>query len=578
MKECKMNKGSLLTLVAMLALVFGLAIACGGGEPAPAPAPAAPAAAPAPAAPTSAPAPAVMGTPRGSVVSVTATLSDMGFDSAVIGTGFWIPYHHEIFEFPLDQNPDASIKPHMAKSWEVSSDGLTWTFEMRDDGVKFHNGMSFTAEDAAWSWERTFNPDKSGASVTAFWPSIDDISSEGSKVIWKSSNQDALVPLRLGSWEATSGTIQSKRYFESVDIETFRNEAVGTGPYKLIERSFGDFVKMSAFEDYWNEERRPGFMDLTVRAVPELSTRLALLKTGAADLVEAGMPAVQEIDSGGFTKVTNEGAQNSNIWCAYNYDWKDPFSPSPGPCGDIRVRRAVSIAIDHEALGDALYFGLTEPLKSFRTGVSSLGYPHDLELEPFNPELAKQLLQEAGFGPGNELTATIYTYVGDADWPDLPTFSEGVAGFLNEVGIETAVQVIDWTLVEENTAEYKASGGGFEQGENQLSLLLRGDNPSTHSLRQQMSEYLCEGNPASAACDASIDEKLFDMQSTFEIDEYARKMQEFNKYMYENRLTIPLLTGPAIFALSDRVESWSTVAGFGFPHNHWSLQPSAEVR
>lgn len=510
--------------------------------------------------------------PAGEVISVTATLADMGFDSALVGTGFWIPYHHEIFDFPLDQNQDGSIKPRLAKSWKVSGDQMTWTFEMQED-VKFHNGMSFTAEDAAWSFNRTFDPERSGSSAIAFAKFIDEIYSEGNKVIWKSTEPDAAVPIRLGSWESTFGAIQSKEYFNSVDIETFRSQPVGTGPYKFAERVFGQYVKGTAFNDHWDKSRVPFYPEVTVMVVPELSTRLALLKTGGADLVEAGMPAIKEIQAAGYEVVTSPGAQTSNIWCAYNYDWQDPSSPSSGPCGDLKVRRAISLAIDRDAIGNALYFGLTDTLKAFRTGIISIGYPHDLEPEPYNADLAKNLLAEAGFGPQNQLSADIFTYVGDADWPDQPTFAEAIAGYLGEVGINTKVRVIDWTLVEENTAEYHASGGGYPQGENQLSLLLRGDNPIVLSLRKQMSEYYCVGNPNPAVCDDNVNRMLEEMQGTFDLDEYAVKMKTFNTYMYENYLTIPVLTGPAIFAISDKVGGWAPVAGFSMPHNHWSLKP-----
>ena len=342
------HKGLLSIAIGISLLVL---VACGSSAPDATQAPAAPAATDAPAAvvsPTAMPAPVAYPpskvTPSGSFISSSAYLGFQTVDTNVSGDSATKIYYDEVFDYAIGQTPDGNLTPAFATKWEVSSDFLTWTFTIRD-GMKFHNGDDVTAEDVAWTWNRSISPDSLGGFALEVGPLLSsDFTVVGNTVQVATIKPESTLPIFFALASPPRSIVFPKDYFESVGgIEGFREKPIGSGPYMWEERVPGQYIEFTAFEDHY--EKNPGYKTLQIWDVAELNTRMAMLKSGNADLITASVRNVKELQDANLQVLQSPAANISWIW--YNYAWVEGH-----PFNDRRFREAISIAIDRQAISD----------------------------------------------------------------------------------------------------------------------------------------------------------------------------------------------------------------------------------
>ncbi len=333
------------------------------------------------------------------------------------------------------------IVPALAESWEVSSDGLTWTFNLRKD-VKFHDGTPLNAEAVVFSLER--QRDKNHPYHCANcrrWGAKFGMVKETVAVDEHTVNivLNDPAPALLVNLAFYIGYIISPTAFMK-DPENFRNNPVGTGPFKFVQWQRDNFLEYEVNKDYY--QGAPKIDKLIVRVIPNNDVRLLALKKGEVHLIY-GVPFPQ---FGAIEEDPNLQIHQSSTLgisgVALNTD-KAPFD-------DIRVRQAVQHAINRDRMFKTVFFGKGEMANQIIPS-TWWGHSKDVTTYDYDPEKAKSLLAEAGYGDGIKVTLTSFTN----PRPYLPAPRDAVSLVktdLAEIGIDVTIQTMKW-------AAYRANRG-----------------------------------------------------------------------------------------------------------------------
>jgi len=349
------------------------------------------------------------------------TLSPVWFDPGeVVGqlTPFWVLYAmHDALVKPM---PGNLMAPSLAESWTVSADQRVYEFKLRE-GLRFHNGDPFTAEDVRFSFHRA----------------------KGSKLLHERVREvTVLGPSRVrfhlhepwpdfmafyGTIVSGAGWIVPKKYVEQVGPEGFKKHPVGLGPYRFVSHTPGIELVMEAFEGYWRKV--PQVKRLVFKSVPEATTRMAMLKRGEVDvayLLDA--PQAQEVKRDPALRLAFSGGI-----AVFFLDFLEQWDPK-SPWHDRRVRLAANYAIDRQALSDAETLGASKPAGNFVPRTFEFALP--IEPYPYDPAKAKQLLADAGYPNGFDA----------GELHQLPPYfslGEAIVGYLGGVGIRLKMRPME---------------------------------------------------------------------------------------------------------------------------------------
>jgi len=348
------------------------------------------------------------------------TLSPVWFDPAeVVGviTPFWVIYAlHDALVKPM---PGSLMAGSLAESWTVSADQRVYEFKLRE-GLTFHNGDPFTAEDVKFSFAR--------ARAKILHDKVREVAVVGPhRVRFQLHEPWPDFMTFYGTFASGAGWVVPKKYVEHVGNDGFKKHPVGLGPYKFVSHTPGVELVMEAFEGYWRKV--PHVKRLVYKSVPEATTRLAMLKRGEVDLAYLlDAPQAEEVRRNPSLKLAFSGGIGT-----FYLDFFDQWDPK-SPWHDRRVRLAAVHAIDSRALNDA------ENLGASRLTGSMVPRKFDfaLALEPYayDPAKAKQLLAEAGYPTGFD--------AGDLHpWPPYFSMGEAIGGFLGAVGIKTKLRTME---------------------------------------------------------------------------------------------------------------------------------------
>ena len=422
------------------------------------------------------------------------------------------------------KGPDGTLAPALAERYE-HPDLFTWKLYLRK-GVKFHNGNPFTAEDVKFSFERLGNPDVSefintGKSIASI-DIIDDytlVIKTKQPIPWFASNFHQLFMMDKESTVARDpGEVEVK--------------PIGTGAYKLVEWVKGSYVKMVANEDYW--EGTPPIKNIELRPITESSTRFAALVSGKAELV-SGVPVelYEKVLKNPNLQVMTRPARRSIFLALGN---------KPGsPWEDIRVRKAIYIAINEDEIIEKIMRGHAAPAPQVPDG-PTIGYNKDLKRLPYDPEMARKLLKEAGYEKGFEITLSGPNdrYVQDEK------IAEAVVKYLAKVGIKAKLDVkpksIFFPQVARGELEFYLIGwfdGTFDMGRTYFKLIHTRDKEKGFG-----------GLNGTNFSDPTIDALLESTASI--VDQKVRKkvLQDLNKIAMVDKIAwIPLHYQQDIYAI-----------------------------
>jgi len=372
-----------------------------------------------------------------------------------------------IFGALLVKNNAARYVPDLATSWKPLSD-TTWEFKLRQ-GVKFHDGSPFTAEDVLFSIKRVPTVKGSPSPRTSRVSPIKEMKIIDPHTIhFVTGAPTPLLPKLLAEV-----SIVSSKAAQNADPEDFNRgkAAIGTGPYKFVERVAGDRVVLQRNEEYWGE--KPDFPKVVFRPIKVPAARVAALLAGDVDIID-NPPANDLPRLKSEPKVQVHAVEACRI-IYLHFDHSEP-SPSvkgtggKNPFKDRRVRQAISSAINRETIAGRIMGGLATPASQL-TSTTIFGHNPELKVDAYDPEGAKKLLAEAGYPKGFEVTlsATNDRYINDS------RVAETIAAMLARVGIKVNVDAMSQTLYFPRRAKgefsFWMSGQGCGGGEGTHTLI-----------------------------------------------------------------------------------------------------------
>lgn len=370
----------------------------------------------------------------------TLTIAQAGeissFDPHVNGGNPDLFPEFNVFDTLVVLQTDLKLHPGLATEWKAVND-TTWEFKLRQ-GVKFHNGDPLTARDVKFSAERTMDP-ASGAAHNLNLISVGRVEAPDDHTVRFITKQpDPLLPNRLA---VLRSQILPKDYFTTVGLDTFLKKPVGSGPLKFVEWKKDDRLVLARNDDYWGA--KCAFETVIVRAIPEIAARLGALKKGEVQLISRLTPDHwDEVNQGpGFH---GESVQLAGLY-VLGVNAKRPGLSDP------LVRQALSAAIDRPSLLKDVYRDQGIIPNGF-IPKGSFAYDPGLPPYPFAPDKARQLLKQSRYNNEPIIIESAGYVAGDKQ------MSEALAGMWKDVGINSKVEVIEFSVRAEKKRDKSFKG------------------------------------------------------------------------------------------------------------------------
>jgi peptide/nickel transport system substrate-binding protein len=466
-----------------------------------------------------------------------------------------------------DENGQLS-QQGLVTEWQANPAGDVITLTIRP-GVKFHNGDEVTAEDIKFSIETWQRPQASvsvsGSAIRGAVKNVEVLSKYQVQMTLHSPN--AIFP-HLLSWVEGDIGVVPKRYFESLPGNTFEEKEaafikapLGTGPWKFVQRNIATDIEFEANLDYWDAQRVPQFARLRVIKVPEVSTRMNMLRTGEVDLAVLDSDAAKTLDKEGLKVFAVRNVAHGLL---VFYQCYDPRMLT----NDIRFRKAATLAIDRQAIVKALFPPISPTIGSLGalsaggplTGPGVVGYDPNAPTYPYDPKEAKRLLKEMGYLDNPKtITANSFAF---ASLPEGPKLIEAIVGYWEAVGIKVQIRQVDWPFV---SKKMFARPQGYEppgevgvqspwyrpSGLNNFRVFAV-SNPDLKT-EVEKARGLEAGGAVTGHCDLNKADTLYlDALGIMDPEKLAEAVRKINRETYEDYWSVPMVS---------RSEPWAARPG-----------------
>jgi peptide/nickel transport system substrate-binding protein len=323
-----------------------------------------------------------------------------------------------VYDTLVEPDENLEMQPALATSWDLSDDQLTWTFHLRK-GVTFQDGSDFTADDVVYSFNRIIDDKLSTAWRFSAVKDIEAVDPETVRITVGQPSPNLLSS--IGGFKGVA--IVEKKNVQSGDITT---APVGTGPYSVADFTSGDHIDLEANPDYWGG--KPAIPTIRYRFISNGATAIAALKAGEIDWTDSIPP--QQVETLADDDSIELGQVPSNDY------WYLALNERRKPFDDVRVRQAISYAIDRDAIAQVTSYG-TATVNELAIPQESTwyteydGYTHDTDK-------AQQLLDEAGV---HDLTMELMV---SSDYPETVDAAQVIADELDDVGITLKIRTLDF--------------------------------------------------------------------------------------------------------------------------------------
>ena len=434
----------------------------------------------------------------------------------------------------------AELLPELATAWDRVESNV-WEFTLRDD-VTFQNGTQMTATEVADALDHALQVD---APARAFTPDdVADVAALDEQTVRiTTAGASPLLPYRLAS--PNTGILAPEAYQADTGTDVL---GTCTGPFQVTSYSANQAMTMQRYPDYWGQT--PELASVEARFVPEGETRANQLRSGEAQIgLEIPSTSVLTLENDTNLDVTHESTPRTTA--LYLNNDREPFD-------DVRVRRAVQAALDLSLIADTVFEGGAQP--AIGPFAPDEVWAPDEQPVPQDLDAARELLAEAGYGPG-DLSLTLYGYVERAEFADLAAV---IQANLASIGINVAVSV----------PEYAALEPSLLSGDYDMALMSRNhlaDIPDPAGYLE--ADYTCDGGfNISHFCDPEFDALVQRARTEDDADRRAEIYAEAAAFLQENVVSV--------FIVHEQISAATAVEIDGFsddPLNRYAITPDLRV-
>lgn len=407
-------------------------------------------------APTTAPAPTEVPGPKVNrvVMGIGSPEAESSSPNHLNSPAMW--QLRPMYEYLIGLDPKSGeFVPQLATSWTLEA-GPSFRFKLRE-GIQFHGGNGeLTSADVVHTLEDLLKEDSAAAQADAFRNKelVVEVVNDH-EIIFHLTGPDAAFIAEVSELQGGM-EIQSKAHFDQVGTPGLDDQPIaGTGPYQFLDRTQQQFIRYErASDDHWRTT--PDFPEFEYRLLDEASTRMAALLTDEVHLTNLPQDLSAEVEKRGCQVVKGEVVGLRTFItpaCCFRNPETNEFPMFPdSPLMDVKVRKALNKAINRDELNEAFFQGKAENMILNHFHPTRLGWNPEWEARfdeeyGYDPAAAKALLAEAGYGPDNPLTTTLFprdvgTFAGAED------VVESVAGYWSEIGVDAKLETIDFgTLI-----------------------------------------------------------------------------------------------------------------------------------
>ena len=473
-----------------------------------------------------------------------------------------------VWESMWHSDSQGNVIPRLVKEWSVSSDGNVWTLHL-EENVPFHKGKGMmTAQDMIWSMDNIVSEGTVSGRLaqrqTIFYAegggmtAIDDhtlevdTTSNGPRfdLTWYSTSA-----LLTGALPVMSGAHVESLGEDKAAVE----DAVGTGPWQHIEHKTSEVWKLEAVQDHWR--KTPNFAELNIWEIAEESTRIANFQSGKMDSIHMSLeslPVIEQVEGVKFLRLPGGGQTHINIHGQMYIDRPDLGTPrnsslpwiSSNP--DVtsveweqarKVREAMSIAIDRELIVETLLGGAAEVNSVFgwMGHEARLNELQDTLVYEYNPERAKQLLEEAGYGDGFDIVMALTT----RPFPGTVQMGEATCVMWEEIGIRCAQERSQMSAFRPKFVDRSHEG-----------VNTHGVGPLPEPLVTYSSSLVSAGIINYGIEHPWLDAKIAEAMGTFDDEERFALQREVAQWVFHNAVILPMYKVNWIFPLGPNVDTW----------------------
>lgn len=450
-------------------------------------------------------------------------------------------YQMLIYDYLVGCTADGQLSADngIAQSWTEAPDKLSWTFSLRS-GITFHDGTPVTAEDVKFSLDSFFDPKSMTLLVPSARAAFKEIAAQDPTTLVIRLHQPVLLlPWNFSCATGSEGMVVPSKYFQQVGADAFAKQPIGSGPYKVLKNVSGSQIQLEALDRHWSEGV-PKFKRVTFQLVPEESTRLAQLRTEESDIIAVSRERVGEVTAAGFKVFSKLNDQVIVIYM--QQQWEQV------PVNDKRVRQALNLALDKEAILKFVFAGQGVPVPMYPLGSygNAAGADATLTPYPYDPQKAKQLLAEAGYPNGFE--TKIYSYV-TGDLPEIPRLAETVADYLGKVGVRAKITSIDRAALSTKRQAKTLSGE---------LLPWSTPNRSVPSQIVTIINALHHGKaPLTSTAEPELDQMLERALASTDVKEVEKLIGDMHRFLYHNAHNITIGEIHTNYAANKKVPAWN---------------------
>lgn len=454
----------------------------------------------------------------GGEITISLGSEPTSLDPHTVDDGGERAINDNIYETLLTRTPEGELAPGLATALPTQIDETTWEFTLRD-GVSFHNGEPFNAASVVATVERIRRlieaeaTDQSGffGSITGA-EAVDDLT-----VRITTDGPDGVLPARMYWLKMVPAS--------AADSDDLSDEPIGTGPYTFGEFVRGDHITLEANPDYWGDA--PDISEVRYVFIEEPGTRLAGLLSGEYDLITNLQP--EDVDRA--PKSAHVQGQEHPVLI---------LDADEGITADPEVRKALNLAVDKDAIVESLFGGLATVDAGQLLSPSIVGHDDDLEPYAYDPDAAKQMLEEAGVaGQSITLVGTSGRWLKDRE------LVEAVAGYWEAAGLTVDLQVMEFGAYLDEL---------FNRDARADAIFVSSSNDLLDADRQ-LSTYYQAGGVGSSNTDQALSDLVTRGRQTTDQDERASIYNEAVDLAYDGAYFVWLVNNEDIYGMSDRL-SW----------------------